>query len=128
MSVLSAKKARRLSLGVPVLDDVFPDFELGDFAVLHGHAARFVTFVLSVRCQLRPNKRGLGSSVVFVDGGNSFSPYLVAEIARSNGLDSRSALEKIYVSRAFTAYQVSSLILEKLEPFLGRKRSSLFSS
>jgi len=125
LSVLSAKKVRRLSLGVPVLDDVFQGFEFGDFVVLHGHAVSFITFVLSVRCQLPPNKGGLGSSVVFVDGGNSFNPYLVAEIARGNGLDSRAVLEKIYVSRAFTAYQLSSLILENLEPFLNRKKSKL---
>ena len=125
MSLLSAEKVRRLSLGVPALTGVFPGFELGDFVVLRGHAARFISFVLSVLCQLRSNEGGLNSSVVFVDGGNSFDPYLVAEIAHSHGLDSRAALEKIYVSRAFTAYQLSSLILEKLELFLKRKRSKL---
>lgn len=125
MSVLSAEKVRRLSLGVPVLDEVFPGFELGDFAVLHGDAASFISFVLSVRFQLPPNKGGLGSAVVFVDGGNSFNPYSVSEIAQSYALDSRLVLEKIYISRAFTAYQLSSLILEKLEPFLRRKRSKL---
>lgn len=125
LSLLSAEKVRRLSLGVTALIGVFPGFELGDFVVLRGHAARFISFVLSVRCQLRSNKGGLNSSVVFVDGGNSFDPYLVAEIARSHGLDSKAALEKIYVSRAFTAYQLSSLILEKLELFLKRKRSKL---
>ena len=125
LSVLSARKVRHLSLGVPVLDDVFPGFELGDFIVLYGKAVSSMSFILSVRNQLAPNKGGLGSSAVFVDGGNSFSPYLVAEIARSYDLDSRAVLEKIYVSRAFTAYQLSSLILEKLEPFLNRKRSRL---
>jgi len=125
LSLLSAEKVRRLSLGVPALTGVFPGFELGDFVVLRGHAARFISFVLSVLCQLRSNEGGLNSSVVFVDGGNSFDPYLVAEIAHSHGLDSRAALEKIYVSRAFTAYQLSSLILEKLELFLKRKRSKL---
>lgn len=108
-----------------MLDEVFPGFELGDFVVLHGDAASFMSFVLSVRCQLPPNKGGLGSSVVFVDGGNSFNPYLVSEIAQSHSLDSRLVLEKIYISRAFTAYQLSSLILEKLEPFFRRKRSKL---
>jgi len=125
LSVLSAEKVRCLSLGVSVLDDVFRGFELGDFVVLRGHAVSFISFVLSVRCQLPPSNGGLGSSVVFVDGGNSFSPYLVAETARSHGLDSRVALEKIYVSRAFTAYQLSSLILQRLESFLKRKRAKL---
>jgi hypothetical protein len=49
-----------------------------------------------------------------VDGGNMFSPYLIAEIARERGADSKIALKKVYVSRAFTAHQLSSLVLEKL--------------
>lgn len=123
MSILSVRRVRCLSLGVQVLDDVFPGFKLGDFAVLHGHASAFMSFVLSVRCQLPCQKGGLGSSVVFVDGGNMFSPYSVAEIARGYGLNSKLALERIYVSRVFTAYQLSSLILEKLEIFLRKKRA-----
>jgi len=125
LSVLSAERVRRLSLGVSVLDDVFPGFEVGDFVVLYGAHVSFMSFVLCVRCQLSPERGGLGSSVVFVDGGNSFSPYLVADVARSYGLDSRNALERVYVSRAFTAYQLSSLILEKLEPFLNGKKAGL---
>lgn len=125
MSVLSAEKIRGLSLGVSVLDDVFSGFELGDFVVVHGHSISFMSFVLCVRCQLSSSKGGLDSSVVFVDGGNSFSPYLTAEIARSYGLDPRTALERIYVSRAFTAYQLSALILEKLDKVLKSKKAKL---
>jgi hypothetical protein len=122
---LSYQKFRRLSLGVQVLDDVFPSFEAGDFAVLYGDFASFMAFVLCVRAQLPPDKGGLGAPVIFVDGGNSFSPYLVAELARNYDLDSRTALEGIYISRAFTAYQLSSLILEKLGPFLRSKKAKL---
>jgi RecA/RadA recombinase len=125
LSVLSAQNIRRLSLGVSVLDDIFPGFEAGNFAVLHGNSATFISFLLCVRAQLSFEKSGLGSSVVFVDGGNSFSPYMVAGLARDHGLDTRAALENICVSRAFTAYQLSSLILEKLEPFLRSKKAKL---
>lgn len=125
MSVLSAEKVRRLSLGVSVLDDVFLGFEAGDFAVLHGDNVCSLTFALCVRCELPPEKGGLSSSVVFADGGNSFNPYAIAETARSYGLDSKAVLERIYISRAFTAYQFSSLILEGLEPFLNSKKSKL---
>jgi hypothetical protein len=127
MSVLSAKRVRRLSLGLPVPNDIFQGFEPGDFAVLHGNAASCITFALSVRAQLPPEQGGLASSVVFVDGGNLFNPYLVAEIARAYGLDSRDALERIHISRAFTAYQFSSLILEKLDSTLKRHRARLLA-
>lgn len=123
MSILSANRLRCLSLGFPTLDDVFPGFELGDFVVLRGSAASFMSFVLSVQAQLSFEQGGLESSTVFVDGGNSFSPYEVAEVARDCGLDCKAALEKVYVSRAFTAYQFSSLILERLN-FVLRKTGS----
>lgn len=125
MAVLSVEKVSQLSLGVSAVDSGFPRFKLGDFAVLYGPAARCVSFALCVRCGLPPNEGGLGSSAVFVDGGNSFDPYLVAELARSYGLDSRAALERIYVSRAFTAYQFSALVLNELENFLSGKRAKL---
>jgi len=125
MSILSTKKLRRLSLGFPTLDDVFPGFELGDFAVLRGNAASFMSFVLSVRSQLPLEHGGLGSSTVFVDGGNLFSPYSIAEIARGCGLDYQAVLDKVYVSRAFTVYQLSSLILEKLCSVLRKTKARL---
>ena len=125
MSVLSAERVRRLSLGVPVVDIVFPGFENGDFGVLYGEGSSLMGFVLCVRCILPMDLHGLGSDVVFVDGGNSFSPYLVSEVARGYGLDPRYVLERIYVSRAFTAYQLSALIIEKLEPFIERHNVAL---
>jgi hypothetical protein len=114
MSILSTNKLRRLSLGFPALNDFFQGFELGDFVVMRGNAASFMSFVLSVQTQLPIERSGLSSSTVFVDGGNMFSPYSIAEIARERGADSKIALKKVYVSRAFTAHQLSSLVLEKL--------------
>jgi RecA/RadA recombinase len=125
LPVLSTERVRRLSLGVPAVDNIFPGFEAGDFAVVYGDEVSFMAFALCVRCILPTEKGGLGSSVAFVDGGNSFNPYLVADLARIYDLDPRAALERAYVSRAFTAYQLSSLILEKLEPFLNVKKSRL---
>jgi hypothetical protein len=125
LHVLSAEKATCLTLGDQTLDGIFPGLEPGDFTVLHGAAASFMTFVLSVRCQMPTGHGGLESSAIYVDGGNSFNPYIIAEIARRYGLDSRAALERIHVSRAFTAYQFSALVLEKLGPFLRMKRSKL---
>ena len=125
MSILSVNKLRCLSLGFPTLDDVFPGFELGDFAVLQGNAASFMSSILSVRAQLLHAYGGLESSTVFVDVGNSFSSYEVAETARDYSLDCRAVLERVYISRAFTAFQLSSLILEKLYSVLRKTKSRL---
>jgi len=125
MSILSINRLRRLSLGFPTLDSFFQGFELGDFVVIRGNAASFMSFVLSVQIQLPIERGGLSSRTVFVDGGNMFSPYSVAEIARERGVDSKTALEKVYVSRAFTVHQLSSLVLEKLWLFLQKTRARL---
>ena len=125
LSVLSAEDVRCLSLGISVLDNVFPSFEVGDFGVIYGSEALPFGFVLCVRCAMPADVGGLGSNVVFVDGGNVFNPYFVAEVSRSYNLDPRYVLERIYVSRAFTAYQLSALILERLGGFLEQCNAGL---
>jgi len=113
----SSNKACSLRIGLHEVDEAFTGLRVGEFSVIHGSLAHFVSLLLSVRAQLQVGDGGLNSPAVFVDGGNSFNPYLVAELARSYGFDARAALQNIYVSRAFTAYQFSSLILNELEKF-----------
>lgn len=106
-----------LRLGFHEVDEGFGGLKLGEFCLIHGGMANFISLLLSFRAQLPIDEGGLNSPALFVDGGNSFNPYLVAELARSYGVDARAALENIYVSRAFTAYQLSSLILKELGRF-----------
>lgn len=115
-----------LSFGFPCVDRAFSGFRKGDFAVFHGHSfCKTLSFLLSVRCQLSKEDGGLNSTVVYVDGGNTFNPYAVSAIAQGQGLDPQSTLERIFVSRAFTAYQLSSLIFEALENAVKRYKSKL---
>lgn len=126
VTALSRNFDRALAFGIPKIDDVFPGFLRGDFAVLYGHRlCRTLSFLLSVRCQLPIRKGGLNSKVVYIDGGNTSDPYSVAAIAREYGLEPKSVLEKIFVSRAFTAYQLTALVFEKLEQALKTYRSKL---
>lgn len=105
-----------LSLNMRNINRLFPGFSVGDFAVLYGSPSVLsLTSLLCVRAQLPVQLGGLGSNVVFVDGGNTFRLYQVARLARLHHLDPKHALERIYISRAFTAYQMTGLILEKLK-------------
>jgi hypothetical protein len=52
----------------------------------------------------------LGGDVVYVDGGNTADPLRFVARARRIGLDPETALRKIHVARAFTAYQMTSLV------------------
>jgi hypothetical protein len=57
----------------------------------------------------------LGQDVVWVDGGNSVDPYELGRICRRSGLDREEVLDSVSVARAFTAYQLVSLIDDRLE-------------
>jgi hypothetical protein len=110
-----------LSLNMRNINELFPGFAVGDFAVLHGsHSVLSLTSLLCVRAQLPTQLGGLGSNVVFVDGDNTFRLYQVARLAKLHQLDPKHALERIYISRAFTAYQMTALILEKLKETIKR--------
>ena len=52
--------------------------------------------------------------VVYVDGGNSINPYRIAELSRRSSLDAYDVLSNIFVSRAFTAYQMSTIVTDRL--------------
>jgi hypothetical protein len=106
----------RLCLNIEKVDSLFPHFELNDFAVLCGSSAvQSLVNLLCVRAQLPFQLGGLESNVLFVDGGNSFRLYDISSISQSFELDPTRVLERIFISRAFTAYQMTDLILEQLE-------------
>lgn len=105
-----------LSLNMRNVNQLFPGFTIGDFAVIYGSTSVLsLTSLLCVRAQLPSQLGGLGSHVVFVDGGNTFRLYQVARLGRLYQLDPKKTLENIYISRAFTAHQMTALILKKLK-------------
>jgi hypothetical protein len=104
------------SLNMRNVDVLFPGFAPGDFAVIYGSpSAVFLTSMLCVKAQLPIQLGGLSSNVVFIDGGNTFRLYQVARLAQIHQLNPKQALDRIYLSRAFTAYQMTSLIMERLK-------------
>jgi len=62
----------------------------------------------------------LDKDVIWIDGGNSVNPYEIGRICRRFGVDRTEVLDSIRVARAFTAYQLVSLIDERLEAELDR--------
>jgi hypothetical protein len=103
-------------LNIRGIKEIFPGFSTGDFAVVHGSASvGFLVSLLCIRAQLPVYLGGLATNVIFVDGGNSFRLYRTAKLAQIHHLDPREALKRIYISRAFTAYQIASLITRQLK-------------
>jgi predicted ATP-dependent serine protease len=108
------------------IDELFPGFAAGDFAVVYGSPSiQYLTSLLCVKAQLPTQLGGLASSVVFVDGGNTFSLYQVARLAQIHQMDPKQTLDRIYLSRAFTAYQMTALIMEQLQEAVEKFRAKL---
>jgi hypothetical protein len=101
---------------MPRVDELFPGFEPGDFALLYGSPSiTSLMSLLCVRAQLPPQLGGLGGSVVFIEGGNTLRLYKIARLAQLHQLNPIEIFKHIFISRAFTAYQLTALIMEKLE-------------
>jgi RecA/RadA recombinase len=113
--LIEQAKQTLFSLNMRNVSDLFPGFALGDFAVIYGSSSAVsLTSLLCVRAQLPTQLGGLSSSVVFIDGGNTFRLYHISRLAQIHHLNPKQALEKIHLSRAFTAYQMTSLVMERL--------------
>ena len=126
MIPLLTSNKQALSFGIQSIDHVFQGVKLGNFTVLYDHhVCKNLIFRLCVRSQLPEEKGGLDSSAIYVDGGNSFNPYEISAIAREFNSDPKSTLERVFISRAFTAYQLSAIVSETLEDALKRYKSKL---
>lgn len=125
--VKSSPSQALFTLNMLTIDRLFPGFERGDFAALYGTTTAVLSLssLLCVRAQLPNQLGGVGTDVIFVDGGNTFRLYQVSRIAQLHQLDPRQVLKGIYISRAFTAYQMTSIILERLKETVNKYDSKL---
>ncbi len=115
-----------LSLNMRNVNELFPGFAPGDFAVIYGSPSVIsLTSLLCVRAQLPIQLGGLSSNVVFIDGGNTFRLYQIARLAQIHNLDPKQVLGRIHLSRAFTAYQTTSLIMEHLKDAVEKYNAKL---
>jgi len=105
-----------LSLNMRQVDDLFPGFTAGDFAVVYGSpSVEYLTSVLCIRAQLPLEVGGLNSDVLFIDSGNTFNRHQINRIIQRQHIDQKQAMARIHISRACTAYQMTNLIMEHLK-------------
>jgi hypothetical protein len=108
------------------LNTLFPGFAPGDFAVLHGSASVVsLCSLICVKAQLPAQLDGLNTDVIFVDGANTFQPYQIARLAKVHQMDPKKVLDHILLTRTFTAYQMTKLILQNLEEEIKRSNAKL---
>lgn len=65
---------------------------------------------------------GRGMDVIVLDGANRFNPYIVSSFARKTLISPEEVLKRIRIARAFTCYQMATLVGERLPIFLEKER------
>ncbi len=114
------------SLNMHNVTDLFPGFKPGDFAVVYGSPTiNSVMALLCVRAQLPTQLGGLNSNVIFIEGGNTFRQAKIARFAQIHHLNPKKALNRICLTQAFTAYQITNIILERLHSIMEKNGAKL---
>jgi len=105
-------RERVLETSIMQLDELVGGFRSGQVALLDSDSpySTELLHLLSVRAVAQ-----FDEEVVWIDGGNSINPYSIGSLCKRLGLDRREILSMINISRAFTAYQLVTLIDERLE-------------
>ena len=65
-----------------------------------------------------------GTTIAVVDGGNRFNVHLISRFAREHRIDPAKLLDRIFISRGFTCYQMEQALTRRLPAFLASKGST----
>ena len=68
---------------------------------------------------------GQGMDVIVVDGANRFDPYMVSSYARRVLISPEEILKRIRIARAFTCYQMATLMGERLSELIEQEGTGL---
>lgn len=83
--------------------------------VLHGHP-----LVLRLGLHVAADRAVAGEPVVYLDGANTFDPFVIGRLARAYRQAPRKILSLVHVARAFTCHQMERLVSDCLEEALTR--------
>jgi hypothetical protein len=118
-----------LTSGLVSVDSLVGGLKRDTVALLTGSDIRLRAAELyCVRAQLPEAQGGLDGGAFFIDGGNSFDVYLFTDLARRHHLGYDAALNRQLLSRAFTVYELRSLIGDSEVVFMVRKPKLLVVS
>lgn len=85
----------------------------GKTVLLYGSSMVYYTSLIVMKEVLRrlPN-------IAVVDGANRFDAYRLARLAQIDGRDPLDALNRVFLSRVFTAFQMDGLLTRGVGPFM----------
>jgi len=103
---------RVLYTSITQLDELVGGFRASKLALLDSDNS-YSSTLLHLLCVRAISQ--FDEEVVWIDGGNVVDPYSISSLSKRLRLDKRDILSRVNISRAFTAYQLVTLIDEKLE-------------
>ena len=103
--------------GIKEIDTLTGGFKRGEITYIDGDSS----LISKIPDQICVNTyRTFHSDVIYIDAGMSVDPYIIAQYARKIEVSQREVLEHVHISRAFTVYQLATLIQDMLEQAIKR--------
>lgn len=103
--------------GIKEIDKILGGFKTETVTYIDGDSR----FISNIPNQLCVNTfRTFNSDTIYIDGGMCADPYKIACYARRMELDQKKTLKHVHISRAFTVYQLSTIIQNMLEQAIRR--------
>lgn len=103
--------------GTKELDKLLGGFKAGEIAFIDGDS----DLISNMPNQICVNTyRVFRSDIIYVDGGMCANPYQIAKYARKMEVDQRETLEHVHISRAFTVFQMTTILQDMLEQIIRR--------
>lgn len=85
----------------------------GKTVLLYGSSTAYYTSLVVMKEVLRRLP-----SLAVVDGANRFDAYRLARLAQIDGRDPLDVLDRVFLSRVFTAFQMDGVLTRGVEPFM----------
>lgn len=86
--------------------------------VLHGHS-----LVLRLGLHAAADRALAGEPVVYLDGANTFDPFVIGRLAMAHRQAPRKILSLVHVARVFSCHQMERLVSDCLDEALTRYQS-----
>jgi hypothetical protein len=108
-----------ITSGIAELDRLLGGFKAGHVTLIDGNS-RLITQMPYRLCV--NTYQTFHSDTIYIDGGMAANPYTIARYARLRELNQHQVLTHIHISRAFTVYQLTTLIQNQLESLIRQQR------
>jgi len=105
--------------GIPALDALLGGFRASAITLVDGNSS-LITDLPNQLCV--QTYQTFHSPSLYIDGGMAANPYRIAHHARALHLDAHDVLASVSIARAFTLYQLASLIHDALEPTIQQQQ------